>query len=83
MPGGHSKLGKKIQAADQLRQKSESLTASGLVNFTFMMTDDGPELSGEEELSHIFFNLCEEHDLFTKAKKIQMRGLPLSHSSQS
>ena len=45
------------------------------------MTDDGPELSGEEELSHIFFNLCEEHDLFTKAKKIQMRGFPLNHSS--
>ena len=81
MPGGHSKLGKKVQAAEQLRQKSESLTAAGLVNFTFMMTDDGPELTGEEELSHILFDLFQEHDIFGKAKQIQMKGNALNHSS--
>ena len=81
MPGGHSKLGKKVQAAEQLRQKSESLAAAGLVNFTFIMTDDGPELTGEEELSHILFDLFEEHDIFGKAKQIQMKGNALNHSS--
>ena len=41
-PRGQGRV--KIQAAKQLRQKSEFLAAAGLVNITFAMTDDGPEL---------------------------------------
>ena len=50
----------KIKAIDQARQKMEELTKEGIVAFSFILTDDGPELMGEERERERFIS---SHDI--------------------
>ena len=76
-----SKTSTRLKAVDQARQKLEDLTREGIVAFSFIMTDEGPELIGEEELTTKLFDLFEEQSIFEVAKRIRMRGHILTHRS--
>ena len=76
-----SKTSSRLKAVGQARQKLEDLTREGIVAFSFIMTDEGPELLGEEELTSQLFDLFEEKAIFESAKRIQMRGNVLAHRS--
>ena len=76
-----SKTSTRLKAVDQARQKLEDLTREGIVAFSFIMTDEGPELIGEEELTTKLFDLFEEQSVFEVAKRIRMRGHILTHRS--
>ena len=76
-----SKTSSRLKAVDQARQKLEDLTREGIVAFSFIMTDEGPELMGEEELTSQMFDLFEEKAIFEAAKRIRMRGNVLTHRS--
>ena len=51
------------------------------VAFSFIMTDKGPELIGEEEVTTQLFDLSEEKAIFKAAKRVRMRGHILTHHS--
>ena len=51
------------------------------VTFSFIMTDEGPELIGEEELTTQLFDLFEEKAIFEAAKRVSMRGHIFTHCS--
>ena len=76
-----SKISSRLKAVDQARQKVEDLTREGIVAFSLIMTDEGPELLGEEELTTQLFDIFEEKGIFEAAKRIKMRGNVLSHRS--
>ena len=76
-----SKTSSWLKAVDQIRQKLEDLTHEGIVACCFVMTDEGPELMGEEELTSQVFDLFEEKAVFETAQKIRMRGTVLAHRS--
>ena len=65
-----SKTSTRLKAVEQARQKLEDLTREGIVAFSFIMTDEGPELIGEEELTTKLFDLFEEQSIFEVAKRI-------------
>ena len=62
-----SKTSARLKAGDQ--------AFSVDVAFSFIMTDEGPELIGEEELTTQLF------DLFEAAKRVSMRGHIFTHHS--
>ena len=68
-----SKTSARLKAGDQ--------AFSVDVAFSFIMTDEGPELIGEEELTTKLFDLFEEQSIFEVAKRIRMRGHILTHRS--
>ena len=68
-----SKTSARLKAGDQ--------AFSVDVAFSFIMTDEGPELIGEEELTTQLFDLFEEKAIFEAAKRIRMRGHVLTHRS--
>ena len=76
-----SKTSARLKAVDQARQKLEDLTREGIIAFSFIMTDEGPELIGEEELTTQLFDLFEEKAIFEAAKRVRMRGHILTHHS--
>ena len=45
------------------------------------MTDEGPELIGEEELTTQLFDLFEEKSIVKAAKRVSMRGHIFTHRS--
>ena len=68
-----SKTSARLKAGDQ--------AFSVDVAFSFIMTDEGPELIGEEELTTQLFDLFEEKAIFEAAKRVRMRGHILTHRS--
>ena len=68
-----SKTSARLKAGDQ--------AFSVDVAFSFIMTDEGPELIGEEELTTQLFDLFEEKAIFEAAKRVRMRGHILTHHS--
>ena len=69
----------KIKAIDQARQKMEELTKEGIVAFSFILTDDGPELMGEEDVASKLIEVFEERKIIELAQRINSRGQVLSH----
>ena len=69
----------KIKAIDQARQKMEELTKEGIVAFSFILTDDGPELMGEEDVASKLMVVFEQQKIIELAQRINSRGQVLSH----
>ena len=69
----------RLKALDQARLKMEELSKEGIVAFTFMLTDDGPELCGEEDIATQMMEVLEENKIIEKAQRIKLRGQVLSH----
>ena len=69
----------KIKAIDQARQKMEELTKEGIVAFSFILTDDGPELMGEEDVASKLMVDFEQQKIIELAQRINSRGQVLSH----
>ena len=69
----------KIKAIDQARQKMKELTKEGIVAFSFILTDDGPELMGEEDVASKLMEVFEEQKIIELAQRIKLRGQDLSH----
>ena len=70
-----------LKAMDQARIKMEELTREGIVSFTFILSEEGPELFGEEELTEKLMDIFEERQLIQLAQRVKMRGLGLTHQS--
>ena len=66
---------------EQARDKIEKLSKHDVVSFTFILSEEGPELMGEETLTTELMGLFEENGIIELAKKIRMRGQPLTHRS--
>ena len=67
-----SKNATRLKAMEQARDMIEKLSKHDVVSFTFMLSEEGPELMGEETLTTELMGLFEE---------IRMRGQPLTHRS--
>ena len=81
MPGGNSKLGLALKAADQARKAIRTLTEVGIVAHLFMNSEEGPEMHGEDDFLMFMLDIYEEKNAIEKAKSIKMRGNYLSHGS--
>lgn len=81
MPGGHSKVGIALKAADQARKIIQTLTEVGIVSHFFMNTDEGAEMHGEEEFVDFVYELFEKNNAVELAKTIKMRGNHLNHTN--
>ena len=68
-------------AFSQARSKMEELTKKEVVSFAFILTDDGPELIGEEDLVTELMGVFEEKDIIQHAQLIKLRGQALNHRS--
>ena len=55
-----SRSAAKLKAVDQARSKLEELTKYDYPCFTFMLTEEGPELLGEEDLTTELMEIFEE-----------------------
>ena len=66
---------------EQARDKIEKLSKHDVVSFTFILSEQGPELMGEETLTTELMGLFEENCIIELAKKIRMRGQALTHRS--
>ena len=66
---------------EQARDKIEKLSKHDVVSFTFILSEEGPELMGEETLTTELMGLFEENGIIELAKKIRMRGQALTHRS--
>ena len=69
----------KINVIDQARHKMEELTKEGIVAFSFILTDDGPELMGEEDVASKLMVVFEQQKIIELAQRINSRGQVLSH----
>ena len=68
---------------EQTRDKIEKLSKHDVVSFTFILSEEGPELMGEETLTTELMGLFEENGIIELAKKIRMRGQALTHSTRA
>ena len=50
-----------------------------MVSFSFILTDDGPELMGEEDVASKLMEVFEEQKIIELAQRIKLRGQVLSH----
>ena len=66
---------------EQAQDKIEKLSKHDVVSFTFILSEEGPELMGEETLTTELMGLFEENGIIELAKKIRMRGQALTHRS--
>ena len=57
----------------------EKLTKEGIVAFSFILTDDGPELMGEEDVASKLMVVFEQQKIIELAQRINSRGQVLSH----
>ena len=57
----------------------EELTKEGIVAFSFILTDDGPELMGEEDVASKLMVVFEQQKIIELAQRINSRGQVLSH----
>ena len=71
----------RLKALDQARQKLEDLTTQDVVTFTFIISEEGAEMMGEETLTNEVMSLFEEHGIMELARRIRMRGQRLTHRS--
>ena len=71
----------RLKAIDMVRSQMEELTREGVVTFTFILTDEGPEMFGEEDLATRVLEVFEEKKLVEVARRIKMSGKALSHRS--
>ena len=76
-----SKYATRLKALEQARDKTKKLTKHDVVSFTFILSEEGPELMGEETLTTELMGLFEENGIIELAKKIRMRGQALTHRS--
>ena len=76
-----SRSAAKLKAVDQARSKLEELTKYDYPCFTFMLTEEGPELLGEEDLTTELMEIFEERGLIEMAQRIKLRGQALVQRS--
>ena len=76
-----SKSAKQQKALEQARSKLEDLTRKDVVSFSFILSEEGVELSGEEQLTVDMMNLLEESGMIEVAQRIRMHGQVLHHRS--
>ena len=76
-----SRSAAKLKAVDQARSKFEELTKYDYPCFTFMLTEEDPELLGEEDLTTELMEIFEERCLIEMAQRIKLRGQALIHRS--
>ena len=76
-----SKHATRLKAMEQAWDKIEKLSKHDVVSFTFILSEEGPELMGEETLTTEVMGLFEENGIIELAKKIRMRGQALTHRS--
>ena len=61
--------------------KLEDLTRKDVVSFSFILSEEGVELCGEEQLTVDMMNLLEESGMIEVAQRIRMHGQVLHHRS--
>ena len=71
----------RLKAVEQARAKLKELTTKDVVSFTFLLTEEGPEMIGEEELVTELMGVLEEKQIIELAQRIKMRGQALTHRS--
>ena len=76
-----SKSAKQQKALEQARSKLEDLTRKDVVSFSFILSEEGVELCGEEQLTVDMMNLLEESGMIEVAQRIRMHGQVLHHRS--
>ena len=76
-----SRTAARLLAISQARSKMEELTKKEVVSFAFILTDDGPELIGEEDLVTELMGVFEEKDIIQHAQLIKLRGQAVNHRS--
>ena len=76
-----SKNAARLKALEQARSKLGNLTKHDVISFTFIMSDEGPEMIGEESLTTEAMAVFEDQGLIDFAKRIRMRGNDLTHRS--
>ena len=76
-----SKSAKQQKALEQARSKLEDLTRKDVVSFSFILSEEGVELCGEEQLTIDMMNLLEESGMIEVAQRIRMHGQVLHHRS--
>ena len=76
-----SKSAKQQKALEQARSKLEDLTRKDVVSFSFILSEEGVELCGEEKLTVDMMNLLEESGMIEVAQRIRMHGQVLHHRS--
>ena len=76
-----SKSAKQQKALEQARSKLEDLTRKEVVSFSFILSEEGVELCGEEQLTVDMMNLLEESGMIEVAQRIRMHGQVLHHRS--
>ena len=57
----------KIKAIDMARKKVEELTSEGIVSFLFVLSEEGPELLGEQEFAHFMYDIFEEKKRYSES----------------
>ena len=62
----------RLKALDQARQKLEDLTKQDVVTFTFIISEEGAEMMGEETLANEAMALFEEHGIMELARRIRI-----------
>ena len=76
-----SKNAARLKALEQARSRLRKLTKHDVISFTFIMSDEGPEMIGEESLTTEAMAVFEDRGLIDFAKRIRMRGNDLTHRS--
>ena len=76
-----SKSAKQQKALEQARSKLEDLTRKDVVSFSFILSEEGVGLCGEEQLTVDMMNLIEESRMIEAAQRIRMQGRVLHHRS--
>ena len=76
-----SKSAKQQKALEQARSKLEDLTRKDVVSFSFILSEEGVELCGEEQLTVDMMNLLEESGMIEVPQRIRMHGQVLHHRS--
>ena len=76
-----SKSAKQQKALEQARSKLEDLTRKDVVSFSFILSEEGVELCGEEQLTVDMMNLLEESGMIEVAQRIRMQGQVLHYRS--
>ena len=70
-----SKNAARLKALEQARSKLGNLTKHDVISFTFIMSDEGPEMIGEESLTTEAMAVFEDQGLIDFAKRIRMREM--------
>ena len=76
-----NKSAKQQKVLEQARSKLEDLTRKDVVSFSFILSEEGVELCGEEQLTVDMMNLLEESGMIEVAQRIRMHGQVLHHRS--